>query len=462
MVLSKAAVVAQRPPLVLKQGIPANATGRRPRSRKRRNRPIYQQLSPIRNASPEAVAAHQKARLHGAMIEACARHGYADTKVRELTELAGVSCKCLYDHFAGLEGCFLATYDQVVEEAVARISAAYSEGVEGPQDRRAGLCRAFAAFVLELVERPEASRVALVEILQVGPSAAARIEHVEGIFASMIGTSLRDSPEHFLPPVLVRGIVAGIWFVSRRRFLDGHAVEISGHADELLDWLIAYRGCQAPRPSAKAPPTASTKTGRLLDRLPDNPHSRILVAAADIAARRGFRSLSQGMIVDRADAGPEDFSEFADPAHCFFSALDHMVVQALNRALRSHLPAQDWGVGVCRTIRSLLTQLAEDQASAHALFAVPGQAGAWGVRWRATVIESFARLLARRAPADFRPPDIVAEGMIAATWTIVERIVRAGRTRDLPVLASSLSYLILAPTIGADLARLTIEKELGC
>jgi len=56
------------------------------------------------------------------MIEACARHGYAETKVREVAGLAGVSTKTLYKHFESKEACFLATYDLVVQQAIGRIS----------------------------------------------------------------------------------------------------------------------------------------------------------------------------------------------------------------------------------------------------------------------------------------------------------------------------------------------------
>jgi hypothetical protein len=52
--------------------------------------PLFPQLVARRNAPAKAVAAHQRARLHAAMIEACTRHGYAETTAREVVALAGV------------------------------------------------------------------------------------------------------------------------------------------------------------------------------------------------------------------------------------------------------------------------------------------------------------------------------------------------------------------------------------
>ena len=86
---------------------------------------LYPQLKPRCNASAKAVAAHQRARLHAAMIEICARDGYGSVTARELVAVAGVSTKALYARFGGKEGCFLGTFDVVVQQAVGRIATAY-------------------------------------------------------------------------------------------------------------------------------------------------------------------------------------------------------------------------------------------------------------------------------------------------------------------------------------------------
>ncbi len=48
---------------------------KRPRQKTPPPKPLYPQLRARKNASREQVAAHQRARLQGAMVEAVARHG---------------------------------------------------------------------------------------------------------------------------------------------------------------------------------------------------------------------------------------------------------------------------------------------------------------------------------------------------------------------------------------------------
>ena len=65
------------------------------------------------------MARNQRGRLQGAMVEAVARHGFADTTLRELVSLAGVSKSTFYEHFESKQDCFLATFDDIVLEVGA-------------------------------------------------------------------------------------------------------------------------------------------------------------------------------------------------------------------------------------------------------------------------------------------------------------------------------------------------------
>src|SRR5271154_4249744 len=77
--------------------------------------PIYKRLphGPHRLERGEVVL-HQRARIHGAMVEAIARSGYDRTSVKQVIGLAGVSRRSFYEQFANKEACFLATCDLVV------------------------------------------------------------------------------------------------------------------------------------------------------------------------------------------------------------------------------------------------------------------------------------------------------------------------------------------------------------
>ena len=428
-----------------------------------RSRPLYPQLKARRNASREEVAAHQHVRLHGAMVEASAQYGYAETTVGQLVGLAGVSKKTLYKHFEGKEECFLSTYDLVVGDAVARISAAYRAGDQGERDWGAGLCRAFDAFVAELVERPNPSRLALVDVLAAGPAALQRIERAEALFTWMIEQSLAQAPDRIaLPRLLVRSLVGGVWFVSRSRLLQGRPAAIGDCGQGLFEWILSYRA-----PAAAALPLIAAAPGR--DEALRSPprgqgdeRTRMLLCAAQIAARGGYLGLTPGQITEQAGVSPEAFSkEFDDIAECFLASLELLSAQALARALRESEGARDWPAAVCRTVHALFRQVAEDRVFARVAFVEVFAAGPAGIERRAALMRGFAEVLARRAPRERRPSPLIAEAIVGAVWSLAHRYVARDRAHLLPSLSGHAAYLTLAPIIGAEQAVDAILAELA-
>ncbi len=437
--------------------------------------PLFPQLRPRKNVPRERVAANQRARLHGAMIEAVARHGYTATTVQELTRLAGVNKKTLYKHFEDKLDCFLATYDLVVREAVQRISAAYrsaepdgrDSGGGRDRDWQAGLCRAFDAFARELALRPKRARLALVEVLAVGRPALARIERGEAVFVAMIGGSLAQAPDGpDLPPVLLKGIVGGIWYVARSHMSDGarprHSLDTGR---QLLEWMLAYRSpaigalaeVRTPPPSAAAGDTHRRLAAA--DGLPVR--TRMLHAAAHVAAEGGYGTLTTGQIAELAGVDVDAVNaEFKDVGECFLAALELLSARALAAALRASAGSTDWPSAVCRSVRALLGGIAEDPVFARVAFVELFAAGPAGATRRMELMRGFAAVLARRAPADRRPAPLVAEAIAGAVWTLAHREVVHGRARTLPALAPYACYLTLAPILGAEAAVAAVLE--GC
>ncbi len=53
----------------------------------------------------------QRARILHATAEIVAEHGYARTKVKQVTSRAGVSTRAFYEHFGNLQDCFTTLLD---------------------------------------------------------------------------------------------------------------------------------------------------------------------------------------------------------------------------------------------------------------------------------------------------------------------------------------------------------------
>jgi AcrR family transcriptional regulator len=437
--------------------------------------PLFPQLRARKNASPEAVAADQRARLHGAMVEAVARYGYTATTVQQLTSLAGVTKKTLYRHFACKQECFLSTYDRIVADGVVRISLAYRGESAGRMARvgsldgggrewERGLLRAFDAFVDELAKRPKPSRLALVDVLAAGPVALARIERGEALFERMIAQSFARAPDGVaLSPLLVKGIVHGIWYVTRRRLLEGRPQAISGAGREMLDWMLTYRSAAAS--SLTADPAAlrdaTRGSGRGTPRLADaDPRARMLRAAASVAATAGVKTLTSGQVIELAGVDRDAFSEhFESAEECFLASVELLSAQALGRSLRASEGAPDWPAAVCRSICRLLREVAEEPLFARVAFVEIFAAGPAGVMRRAALMHSFAEVLTRRAPRARRPSALVADAIVGAVWGVVHHHVVRGRARLLPALADHVVYLTLAPIVGAEPAVEAILVE---
>jgi AcrR family transcriptional regulator len=437
---------------------------------------LYRQLKPRPKGPARAqVEANQRRRLCAAMVEAVAERGYEAATVSYVCTLAGVSKRTLYQLFAGKQDCFLVTYDEVVRAGVQRISAAYRAGpsivpgsaVAGStagseQDWAAGLCRAFDAFVAEIEARPHAARLALVEVLAVGPAALGRIERGEALFARMISQSLVQTGDGVaLSPVLLRGIVHGIWYVARSRLLEGRPAAMSACGRELLEWMLAYRSPAARLLDGGAADVSFAPLQGEASRVGGgDERTRMLRAAAQIVAAGGYEALTGGQVAELAGVELDVFSrEFGSTELCFLACLELVSAQALARALRESEGAPDYATGVCRALGRLLDDIARDLAFARVAFVEVFAAGPAGVRRRAALMRSFAELLARRAPRSLRPSPLAAEAIVGAVWGVVHHRVVHGRARSLPGLSGHAAYLTLAPIVGAQQAVAAILAE---
>ncbi|HEY5046018.1 MAG TPA: TetR/AcrR family transcriptional regulator [Solirubrobacteraceae bacterium] len=413
-------------------------------------KPLYVKLRPRPNGpGPDVVADHQRARLYGAMIESVARQGYAATTMAGLCKLAGVSTRTTYQLFAGKEAYFLGTYDAIVARAVKRIRAAY----EPEGDWQARLRCALGAFAAEVVDEPEAARLALVEALGASAGSVARMQRTRRIFEQMIGASFSEARDGVtLPPPLVKGIVCGIERITRQQLLAGTVEELPALTEELLAWTLSYRFPDVPtllaassRQKRPAPgrPRAQARSQRV----------RILHAAAQIAARGGYAQLTAGQIVHAAGVSEEAFRALYESSEqCFLDVLDRIGLEALVCAKRASQSSEDRLVGVHRAIVALMDLMAEDPVLARIacveLFAV----GVDGVQRVERLLGTITGLFLDGLPESTRPSEPAAAASVGAVWGLVHHHVTQDATQLLPGLADYAAYMALAPVIGAEAA----------
>jgi AcrR family transcriptional regulator len=106
----------------------------------------------------------QRDRVIAAAIEVVEADGYASLTVAKVTERSRVSRRTFYELFYDREDCFLAAFEQTLDEARERLDRAYA-----PQpDWRSGMRAAVLEALNMIDENPGTARLCIVEALAAG------------------------------------------------------------------------------------------------------------------------------------------------------------------------------------------------------------------------------------------------------------------------------------------------------
>jgi AcrR family transcriptional regulator len=393
---------------------------------------------------------HQRARLHEAMVELAAEHGYNAVSVAALVKRARVSKRDFYKRFSGKEECFLATYDIIVSHSLRGIHAA----VEDEDEWRERLRLGYLTFAGQVAGNPEAARLALVEAFAAGAVAAKRMVRTSRLFEALMAKSfaLADgSPQ--LPRLLVKGIAAGCGRVARARLLSGDPRRLTLDGDELMEWGLSFCDDDVARLCGLGAAGASPLPATAVEPSFGDERAMILSATARLASKEGYATLTVPRV--RAAAGVSGGSfhaHFDGVADCFLATLEMLIDRTLAAAEPFYLTAEDWASGVHRMVARLCRHLAGDPDFANLAFRDVFSPGPEAIQWRSEMIAKLAAMLRRGAPPEQRPTVFAAEASIGAMWGVIHHFVASGTGEQLPIAAPVLSYLALAPAIGGEAA----------
>lgn len=399
------------------------------------------------------------------MVELVAEHGYVGVTVRGLSRRAGISSGTLYDHFAGKEDCFFRTYELLMARTARRIAAA---GVE-ERDWQRRLRLAFSALARQIADEPQIGRICFVDALSVGPSALQQTRPAAEMFAGIIRDCF-DTPNGIAPPpLLVKGIVAGVAGVVRARLLNGQESELPDLVDDLVEWALCFgeptAGLAKGRPLGPAPefePPAANDAAWPGERASGADRVLIMSAAAQLATSGGYDELSIPRIRAAAGVSRKSFDRhFDDIDDCFLAALELRAKSALGAAARQGASGGNWEDSVHQTISALCAHIARDPVRARTVFVEIFAPGTDGVRRRAKLVDDIAEFVRSGAPRSQRPGKLAAEASVAAVWGILQYHVASGRTHRLRSMAAMLTALVLAPSIGAEAAVEALDGERG-
>lgn len=411
---------------------------------------------------PAEVASHQKTRLEGAMIEAVARHGFSSTTVRELVTLAGVSKSTFYEHFESKEGCFLVTFEGIVNRVTEEVTRAYDR--EG--DLRDRLVAALGRFMEMVVERPEAAAFATVDSLTLGSAGIVHRERSWEVFEQLARRYFLSAAEENVSDLTLRAIIAGINGVVYRRLRNGEVDELPDLVEPLIDWALGYQSPDSeaveaaaaaaaePVPSAEDPaeeggvPRWEEPPDSPLSRATLDQRERIIRAAARVVVEGGYESLSIPAISAAAGTSNQTFYEnFNSKREAFIAAYEMASAAALRICFRAFAKESELPQAIGAGLRSLTEQIAANRLYARLAFFELPAAGSPALD-RAD--ETMDRLISLLGPGDSEKPGgatppVVLEATTAGIWFVIQREIAHGRDASLPSKAPELARIAVSP-----------------
>jgi len=195
----------------------------------------------------------QRRRILDGLAVALAYHGYEDTKITDIVELAGVSRPTFYEYFEGKDQCFAAAYD----DGIDRLSAAIEVAIEGEREWAARLEAGLDAGLTFLAASPPLAHLLLVESL--AASRPARLEHERSLVRLAEALGPPDGElvgVTAVPEETARLLAGGLASHLSGRVLAGEAERLPESHDLLLGYLLT-----PPHPA-----TARSADERLVER----------------------------------------------------------------------------------------------------------------------------------------------------------------------------------------------------
>ena len=200
-----------------------------------------------------------------AAVDAVEEVGYAGMTVAQVIGRARVSRKTFYDVFADREDCFLAAFEQALDQGRARVSEAHARQPDWRVAIRAGL----AALLDAMDEEPGLTKLCVVEAQAAGPKVLERRGEAfaEAALALDRGRTTKGATGE-PPEVTAEGLVGTVFTVIHTRVLERDRrplIELLGPLMSMI--VLPYLGARAAARELKLPTpnlqlAAGARTGR--------------------------------------------------------------------------------------------------------------------------------------------------------------------------------------------------------
>jgi AcrR family transcriptional regulator len=451
----------------------------------------------------ERVYSQERARIIEALIEVAAEQGYAGTTVEMIVERAGVDRTCFEHHFRGRYDCFISAWQEINEECMEEIQAAFHSAVDWP-DR----LRAVTAGIVGAMRRDPERAAFAIEVLAAGNAARARRDMTMRVIASLIDAGRRemDDPNmvsHTTAEALAGSAYGQIYAKVARGRLDelptlvpqlmatavmpylGHAAAMeelsrgpSLPETSLSPEAAGSEGCPVLGPDGYPPELSRLPAGRHgLPRrfVARNQRERLIAGIADAVAENGYGGATIAQIARHAAVSRRTFYEhFESKEECFVAAYETVMEELREQVSHGFEEAEDWAGGIRAGIAAMLRFLAAEPALARLCMVEALVAGPVVVERYDAAIKSFApyfragRVRRAEIAVDGNGSGASAnrnggpganggeslspateEALVGGMVSLISRRVMAGEAEQLEALLPDLVEFVLTPYLGS-------------
>lgn len=426
----------------------------------------------------------QRERLIAGMITAANGDGHAGATVSAVIEEAGVSRPTFYDHFADRDDCFMAALADAQSMLAERTRLEIEHAA--PEDALAvaitaliGLARSHPAETRFLTNEPlGAGRLALDARDQALEATARMIETAEQGLAG--GAQTPD-----LPTVILLGAVHRLLGNRLRRGDPG----LTAIHTELLVWVGSYRRARSKQRWRSALPGAAPRdtTGPFEPALPEPPpiprgrprlsreevavnhRQRILIAVARLAEAKGYAATTVADIAREAKVDAKSFYElFTDKQDAFMNYHELGFLAVMGAMTHAFFAAEGWPERAWQAGLAYMGLLEAEPLIAHTGFVEAYCFGPQAIQrvedshiaFTIFLQEGYLHTDDGRQGADPPPRQLALEGIVDASYEIVYRQVRAGRTQDLSRMLGHMGAFVYPPFLGIKEANVFIGRQL--
>lgn len=422
-------------------------------------------LSPGPGLGAEEVASHQRARVHEALVQVVGESGYDSAKVRDIVRVAGISSRAFYELFADKEDCFLQNYDLIARRATRGLMTA-QDTASSPRER---LLHSLDEMVDGIEREPGSARLALAEVHAAGEAASEHARGAERVLVGMLAEAFARPPGGMvLPPLVLEGVTVGIGAMVRRRLLDGKVAQLKILKGGLLVWASSFIDGAAgslarlDRKGVRDNKTFVPMTIESLDGEEPSREaaegSRVLTAVSELTVADGYSGLTISGIRSAAGLTRRRFDAVFDNVEdCYLAAVELRIEEAFVEAEYARARAASWGGGVHQVIATLCDRIGADPFLAKICRMNDGPSGKSAIRSRQRLTAMILDLIEDGAPTPGATL-LMREASANALWGLFYRhnvCDWALRRR----IAATLSYMVLAPEIGAPAVLSAIRAE---